>query len=58
MGVGILNLIRIMECLQGNLSGWEFDRGRASKAYIFNYQSAERVCDKDDGAIALYEFEM
>jgi len=28
MGVGILNLIRIMECLRGkrDLSGWDFDR--------------------------------
>jgi len=26
MRVGIHNLIRIMECLQGNLLAWEFDR--------------------------------
>jgi len=30
----------------------------ASKAHIFNYQSAERVRDKDDRTIALYEFEL
>jgi len=56
MRVGILNLIRIMECLQGNASGWVFDR-RCSKAYVLDYQAAERVCNKDDGAIPLCKFE-
>jgi len=27
-------------------------------AYIFHYQSAERVSDKDNRAIALYEYKM
>jgi len=52
--VGILNLIRVMQCLQGDLLGWKLTEEGASKAYIFNYQSAQRVCDKDDGAIALH----
>jgi hypothetical protein len=43
-----------MECLQDNLSVLGFDRGEGSKAYIFDYQAAEKVCDKDDG---LHEFE-
>ena len=30
----------------------------ASMAYIFHYQSTERMCDEDDGAIALFEYEM
>ena len=55
MGVGILNLIRIMESLQGNLSDWTEEGG---STYIFDYQAAERVCDKDDRAITLYESEI
>ena len=31
MGVSILNSIRIIECLQRNLSDWEFYRGRGFK---------------------------
>ena len=56
MGVGILDSIRMVECLQGNLSSWVFEKEKW--AYVFHYQSAERVCDKYDGTIVLHAFEL
>ena len=53
MGVGILHSIRVVECLQGKLSDWDLREEEPSNAYVFNYQPAKGVCDKDDRAIAL-----
>ena len=55
----ILNLIRVMQCLRKVICqvGKLTEEG-PSMAYIFNYQSAQRVCDKDDWAVALHKFEM
>ena len=58
MRLGVLNLIRIVECLKLTCQAGNMTEEGASMAYIFDYQSSKRVSDENDGAITLYEIEL